>query len=128
MEDNIIKEIFKEFDPELSSSFLFMAKLKKNMEAVEYIRQYNVAQKRRNKLAVILAGVSGFAMGVFLTLLYPFITEWIASLNFSISLLAESNLKYDFSHLGWIVIAIGSVLTSMSVYEAASARISYDYA
>lgn len=120
MEDDKIKDIFKEFDPELSSSFQFIAKLQKNMEAMEIIRQYNAAQKRRNKWAVAIAGFSGFAMGVIMTLLFPFITDWVASLNLSLPLSHSSTMTFDFSYLVWLLVAAVSVLTAVSVYEIAS--------
>lgn len=35
MEDDKLKDLFSNYEPDLSSSFQFMTKLKKNMEAVE---------------------------------------------------------------------------------------------
>ncbi len=123
MEDDKIIEIFKEFDPELSSSFQFITKLKKNMEAMEMVRQYYAAQKRRNKWAVAIAGVCGFTMGVILTLLLPFITDWIVSNQVTIPLFSANNLTIDFRYLGLILMSCASVLTSLSVYEIALARL-----
>lgn len=115
MEDEKIKDIFKEFDPELSSSFQFITKLQKNMEAMEIVRQYNETQKRRNKWAVAIAGICGFAMGVIMTLLLPFITDWVASISFALSLPPTLN----FTYIVWLLIATVSVLTTVSVYEIA---------
>lgn len=115
MEDEKIKDIFKEFDPELSSSFQFITKLQKNMEAMEIVRQYNETQKRRNKWAVAIAGICGFAMGVIMTLLLPFITDWVASISFALSLPPTLN----FTYIVWLLIATVSVLTTVSVYEVA---------
>lgn len=123
MEDDKIKNIFKDFDPELSSSFQFMAKLQKNMEAMMIVRQYNAALKRRNKWAVAIAGACGFAMGVIMTLLLPFITEWIASMQANIPLFSINNMTIDFRYLGWLLMACASVLTSLTVYEIAFARL-----
>ena len=117
MEDDKFKDIFKEFNPELSSSFQFMTKLKKNMEAVEIVKLYNGAQKKRNKMAVALAGVCGFAMGVILTLLYPLIEEMLASFRFTLPTWHASTMTIDFSHVGWLLVAAVSVITSLSVYE-----------
>ncbi|MDE6480649.1 MAG: hypothetical protein K2L45_10305 [Muribaculaceae bacterium] len=124
MEDDKIKDIFKDFDPELSSSFQFMAKLQKNMEAVEIIRRYNAAQKRRNKWAVAIAGACGFAMGVILTLLFPMIVDWISSFKISLPLLNAATMAIDFSYIAWILVAAVSVLTALWVYELASAKLS----
>lgn len=119
MEDKI-KDIFKEFDPELSSSFQFIAKLEKNMEAVEIVRQFHSAQKRRNLWAVAIAGMAGFTVGVVMTLLFPFITEWIASFNFSIALPHSSTVNFDFRYLAWLLVAALSVITSVGVYWVAN--------
>ncbi|MDE7420234.1 MAG: hypothetical protein K2N35_08495 [Muribaculaceae bacterium] len=124
MEDDKIKDIFKDFDPELSSSFQFMAKLQKNMEAVEIIRRYNAAQTRRNKWAVAIAGACGFAMGVILTLLFPMIVDWISSFKISLPLLNAATMAIDFSYIAWILVAAVSVLTALWVYELASAKLS----
>ena len=117
MEDDKLKEIFKEFNPELSSSFQFMTKLKKNMETVEIVKQYTEAQKKRNKIAVVLAGICGFVMGVFLTIIYPMITEWVASYRFTLPIWHTSTLTIDFSYIGWLLVAGISVFTSLSIYE-----------
>ncbi|MDE5794208.1 MAG: hypothetical protein K2I08_05775 [Muribaculaceae bacterium] len=124
MEDDKIKDLFKEFEPELSSSFQFMAKLQKNMEAVEIIRRYNAAQKRRNKWAVAIAGACGFAMGVILTLLFPLILDWVSSIKISLPLISAGTMSIDFSYIAWFLVAAVSVLTSISVYELASAKLS----
>ena len=117
MEDDKLKEIFNEFNPELSSSFQFMTKLKKNMEAVEVVKLYNAAQKKRNKRAVAFAGICGFVMGVILTLLYPLIEESFASFRFTLPAWHASIMTIDFSHIGWLLVAAISVITSLSVYE-----------
>lgn len=123
MEDDKFKEIFKEFNPELSSSFQFMTKLKKNMETVEIVKQYTSAQKKRNKIAVALAGICGFAMGVILTLLYPIIEDRLASFRLTLPTWQASSLTLDFSYIGWMLVAGASVLTALSVYEIALIRL-----
>lgn len=123
MEDDKLKDIFMEFNPELSSSFQFMTKLKKNMEAMEIVRQYNAAQKKRNRWAVAIAGVSGFAMGVIMTMMFPFIAEWIASMKVTLPFFNANSLTIDFSYFGWIIVAASSVLTALSAYEIALARL-----
>lgn len=123
MEDDDYKEIFKVFNPELSSSFQFMTKLKKNMETVEIVKQYTSAQKKRNKIAVALAGICGFAMGVILTLLYPIIEHRLASFQLTLPTWHASSLTIDFSYIGWMLVAGASVLTALSVYEIALIRL-----
>ncbi len=120
MDDDKIKDLFSNFNPTLSSSARFMERLQKNMEIVDMIRSQNQAMRRRNRLAVAIAGISGFAMGVVMTLLFPTINGWLASL----SALIISNFSMDIpmpdsSQITWSVIAAVCVLTSLSVYELA---------
>lgn len=124
MEDDKIKDIFKEFDPELSSSFHFMTRLQNKMEAMEIVRQYNAAQKRRNKLAVAIAGITGFAIGVIMSLLFPLISELISSYNFTMALPHSSAPTFDFSYLVWLLLAAISVLTCISAYKLALIQLS----
>lgn len=125
MEEEKIKDIFKEFDPELSSSFQFMTKLQKNMEAVEIIKQYNAAQKKRNKFAVKIAATCGFAMGVILTLLFPLMGDLVSTFSISLPFLHVSNLTIDFSFISWLSIAGGSVFTALSAYDLALAKLNH---
>ncbi len=92
------------------------------MEAVEIVKQYHAAQTRRNRWAVAIAGMAGFAVGVVMTLLFPLITEWIASFNFTIALSHSSTLNFDFRYLAWLLVAALSVLTSVGVYGMASVK------
>lgn len=125
MEEEKLKDIFKEFDPELSSSFQFMTKLQKNMEAVEIVRQHNAKLKRRNKLAVTIAGACGFAMGVILTLLFPLMGDLVSTFSISLPFLHVSSLTIDFSFVSWLSIAGGSVFTALSAYDLALAKLNH---
>ncbi len=122
MEDNNIKDLFQDFQPELSSSFQFMTRLRKNMETVEILRQHNVALKKRNKLAVAIAAVSGFVMGVVMTLLLPLIGDWVATFK-APSLLHISSLTIDYSFVTWIVMAVACIITALNAYEIALSKL-----
>ncbi len=124
MKDDKIKELFSDFKPELSSSFEFMTKLQRNMEAVEIVKQHQAALKKRNRMAVAIAAVCGFAMGVILTLLFPLISDWVSTLSISLPYLHTGNLKFDFSYVAWLIVAGASVLTSVNAYEIAMAKLS----
>ncbi|MDE6637883.1 MAG: hypothetical protein K2K32_06580, partial [Muribaculaceae bacterium] len=102
MEEDKLKDIFKEFNPELSSSFQFMTKLQKNMEAVEIVKQYNAAQKKRNKFAVTIAAACGFAVGVILTLLFPLMGDLVSTFSVSLPFLHVSSLTINYSFISWI--------------------------
>ena len=45
------------------------------MDTIEMVRQYNAELRRRNRIAVMIAALAGFIMGVVLTLLMPLIGD-----------------------------------------------------
>lgn len=126
MDDDKLKKLFDNFDPELSSSFQFMDRLKKNMEAVEIVKQHNAELKKRNKLAVAIAAVSGFVMGVILTLLFPLVGNWVSTFNLSIPQLQISAITINYSFIAWIIMAGVSIITALNAYEIALAKLTHD--
>jgi hypothetical protein len=123
MEDDKLRNLFNDFQPELSSSSKFMSKLQKNMEMIEFLKQHDIALKKRNKLAVVIAAVSGFVMGVILTLLFPLIANWISTVSVSLPHLHISNLTIDYSFVAWIIIAGVCIITALNAYEIALAKL-----
>lgn len=121
MEEEKITDLFSNFQPELSSSFEFMTKLKRNMEAVEIVKQHNSTLRKRNRVAVAVAAVSGFLMGVALTLLLPLIRECFSTLD--MPLLQFSGFAVDYIILWWMVVAAACVLTAINAYEIAMAKL-----
>jgi hypothetical protein len=125
MEDDKLRNLFNDFQPELSSSSQFMTKLQKNMEMVEILKQHDIALKKRNKLAVVIAAVSGFVMGVILTLLFPLITNWVSTFSVSLPHLHISSLTIDYSFVGGIVMAGVCIITALNAYEIALAKLAH---
>jgi hypothetical protein len=124
MDDDKIKEIFSNFDPDMSSSFQFMTKLRKNMEAVEIVKQHNIAIKKRNRIAVTVAALCGFIMGVILTTLFPTICSWASSLSISIPQMHISTITIDVNIVAWMITAGMCVITAISAYDIAMAKLS----
>lgn len=54
-----LQSLFQEFRPDLSSNRLFMEKLNRKLDAVEYIKQVQDRQIRRYKYAVFVAFLAG---------------------------------------------------------------------
>lgn len=117
MDDDKIKELFQSFNPEMSADSLFLSKLKKNMEAVELVKRHTEAMRRRNRVAVCVAALAGFVMGVILTLLFPIIGDAVTSFDIAISNYGIYDLKIDWRIVGWIVTGGACVLTAMNAYE-----------
>jgi hypothetical protein len=123
MEDDKLKELFTNFQPEMSSSLQFMAKLQKNMERVEILKQHSLAIKKRNKLAVCIAAAIGFLMGVILTLLFPLIGSWVSTFSISLPHLQISSFTIDYSFVGWIIMAVTCIITALNAYEIALVKL-----
>ncbi len=126
MEDDKIKKLFSDFEPEISSDFQFMTKLQRNMDAVEIVRQHTSAQRKRGRTAVLIAAVAGFISGIIFTSLFSLIGNWITTIQISIPRLHISPISIDFRLIAaCIAMATVSVITALNAYEIAMARLSH---
>lgn len=120
MEDDKIKSLFSNFEPELSSDFQFMSKLQQNLNSVELIKRHTAEMRSVNKKAVAVAAIVGFIVGFLFSLSYPFLTDTIS--NWQLNLPDESILNTfanNFTTIFWIVIGGTSALSSLNTYEIA---------
>lgn len=122
MENDKLKDIFSGFQPELSSSIQFMSKLRQNLEAIEIVKEYTIAQRKRTRTAVVIAALCGFATGVIFTLLFPLMRNWLSTIKFSIFNIQISEFTIDYDIIGWIIMISVSILTTLSVYEISLAK------
>ncbi|MCM1067360.1 MAG: hypothetical protein NC418_07300 [Muribaculaceae bacterium] len=123
-DDNKIKDLFGSFDPKLSSSFDFIKKLERNMDAVEIVKRHNLAMRRRSRKAVLIAALSGFVAGVVLSILLPLAGRWIGTLSVSLPLPDFGSLSFGTSFISWAIIAVVSTITALNAYEIAMAKLS----
>ena len=123
MEDDKLKELFQGFRPDVADDKLFLQRLQKNMDAVEMVRRQVAALRRRSRIAVVLAALCGFAMGVILTLLFPLIRDTVSSFNISISGYGIFDIHVNWQIIGWIVMAGVCALTSLNAYEITISRL-----
>lgn len=123
MEDDKLKELFRGFEPELTSGFQFMARLQQSIDAVELVKQHSVALRRRNKVAVVIAALSGFLTGVLLTLLFPLVGDWISTIQISIPHFGFDTIVIDCRLFGWILLAVVSAFTALNAYEIAMSKL-----
>lgn len=63
MKDKALEELFLAQRPKFDDKDEFMARLTQKLDAVEYLRQYEEANLRRYKYAMIAAFVAGFISG-----------------------------------------------------------------
>ncbi|MCI8998528.1 MAG: hypothetical protein HFJ95_05990 [Muribaculaceae bacterium] len=122
MEDDKLRELFSNFQPELSPSFQFTTKLQKKMEAVEIVKQHNATLRKRNRLAVAIAALCGFIMNMVLYLIFPLINNSASSLSIPSPYLLLNSITIDSSFVVWIVMAVISVIITRNVYEIALSK------
>lgn len=118
MEDDKLKSMLTNFEPELSSDFQFMSKLERSLNSVEILKQHAAEVRSRNKKAVVLAAVLGFIVGMLFSLTLPYLSSAVA--EWQLSLPGDSMLNAladNFTIIAWIAIGGTSVLTALNTYE-----------
>lgn len=118
MEDDKLKSLFSNFEPELSSDFLFMNKLQRNLNSVELIKQHTVEVRSRSRKAVAIAAIVGFMVGFLFSLSLPYLSEAVS--NWQLTLPSESVMNVfanNFTIIAWIVIGGTSVFAALNSYE-----------
>lgn len=116
MEDDKIKNLFADFNPELSSDTQFMARLQRNLEAVEFVKQQSAIFRKRNKTAVVVAALSGFVVGVLTTLIFSAFDVWTSLVYLSLPLLTANPIAIDFRIIAIILAAAASCFTVYNTY------------
>lgn len=94
------------------------------MEAVELVKQRSTAVRKRNRIAVMVAALSGFATGVLLTLLLPLIKDRVPTIDLNIPYIGLDSVAVDFQIIGWIAAALITTLTACNAYAITLSRLS----
>lgn len=118
MEEEKIKSMFTNFDPELSSDFMFMSKLRQNLDSVEFVKQQTEELRARNKKAVAIAAAVGFIVGFLFSLSLPYLYNAVAKWQLS---MPDTTLIHTFANyftiIGWLAIGATSVFAALNTYE-----------
>lgn len=118
MEDDKLKSLFSNFEPELSSDSLFMNKLQRNLNSVELIKQHTAEVRSRSRKAVAIAAIVGFIVGFLFSLSLPYLTDAVS--NWQLTLPSESVMNVfanNFTIIAWLVIGGTSVFAVLNSYE-----------
>jgi tetrahydromethanopterin S-methyltransferase subunit F len=89
-EDDEIKKIFARFEPDISPDNAFMNRLLRNMEMVEDVKRQNLVLRKNDKIAMAVASLVGFVVGIVFTLVSPYVTEMLSMIQAAMSLTTES--------------------------------------
>lgn len=124
MNDDKFKDLFQNFKPELSSDFKFLTKLQRNMDALELVKHQTAMQRKRNRIAVIVAAITGFVMGVIITILFPILADTLSTFSITLPAPDFSPISINWQIIGYILAAIVSVFTALNAYEITLSRLS----
>lgn len=124
MDDDKIRDLFRTFQPELTSERGFLSRLEDKMKAIDMVKRQIADMRRRNRIAVAVAAVSGFVVGVVLTLLMPMILDWSTTVNLSVPRLGIPEVNVDMHVVCWTLMAAVCVLTVYGSYELTVAGLS----
>ena len=116
MEEDKLKDIFKDFNPDLSSDSDFMSRLERSMKAVEIVKHQNAETHRRSKRAIVWAALAGFVAGIVMTILQPYIFKWLGGLDFTISIPSVTTVAIDPGLIVWIATAAISATIAYNTY------------
>lgn len=114
-EEEQIKQLFRDFQPELSSDALFMHRLQQKMEAVELVKRQNELLQRQGKLALAATALVGVVLGVVATLTFPAVSQWFHTLNLRLPYTNFALTKSDIPL--WGCYALVAVLLLRNTFE-----------
>lgn len=123
MTDNIIEDkgigtLFADYRPDLTSDFVFMQRLERNLDAVEIVRERNEATRRRGRRALVAAALAGFVVGALLTLAVPYMTK---AVNDLLSSTVLESLPARTGYLAsWLIAAAATMFASVTTFTSLS--------
>lgn len=114
MEEDKIKEIFKQFNPKLTCGDKeFISKIQSNMDAVEEVKSRIVKTQKIYRSAAIMASLAGFISGMIFSMLLRIILPIIH--RFSVAFLSENSIEI----FGWCIVALIAILFTTFSYRLA---------
>lgn len=116
MEEEKLREIFESYRPSLRPQVEFMAELERRMRAVESVKSQIAAMRRRSRVAIVVAALSGFMAGMVATLLFPVVGQWIATYSVQLPSTWLPNIKLVCEIAEWAIAATACVIAAYNAY------------
>ena len=117
-ENDKLKELFRGFDPDVSSESTFMMKLEHSLNSVEIVKRHSEEMESRHRKAVAMAAVVGFVAGFLCSLLLPALQNGVAVWK---DTLAETSwfmpVADNIMVIGWMMVAVTSTLFALNTYD-----------
>ena len=123
MEDDKLKALFADFQPELSSDSLFMNRLERNMESVEIVKRRMEEMRARNRGGVAVAAIVGFVVGFLFSLTLPYLSDLVAGWQVTLPQESVTSVVADwFAVIAWGVIGCTAVIAAINTYDMMTSR------
>ncbi|MDE5983148.1 MAG: hypothetical protein K2M02_06900 [Duncaniella sp.] len=119
-ENDEIKELFAGFNPPVGDSRNFMNRLSRNLDTIDLIKKHNIAVRRVNRMAAVIAVIAGFAAGVAATMLLPVLKAAVGTVEapgISFFLMSAPDLVQTGL---WLLVGVVSVLVTLSAYDVSA--------
>lgn len=123
MEEDKLKSLFADFQPELSSDRQFMSCLERNMESVEIVKRRMAEMRARNRRAIAVAAVVGFVVGFLFSLALPYLSGLVADWQLTLPEESVMSVAADyFAVIAWGVTGATAVIAAINTYDMITSK------
>lgn len=120
MEDDNIRSLFADFDPDLSSSFQFMDRVEREIDNMEIVHKHLTARRQRSRIAMAVAACVGFVVGFVLALCIPYFEALIQGVSLPAMPDFATRFAPGFDAIAmilWVCIGVIVIVASVGSYE-----------
>lgn len=122
VKDDGLTGLFDDFKPSMESGVAFMRRLERNLDMIEAVRKVNAEQCRRSRVAVCVAAVAGFVVGVVFAVCMPSLLTFLKRVGNVLSPVdASETLADGFMLAAWLVAGLVTVFVALNAYEVSMA-------
>ena len=118
-ENDSLKDLFDDFNPELSDDKQFMDRLVAGMDAVDLFKMSERRRTERLRIVAVVSALAGFFCGVILTLLFPLIVNFLHPFIINLSNFSPDTQLLTNS-IAWGLVAIASLAATFGTYSLMS--------
>ena len=127
MEDDKLKDLFAGFKPELPPERDFMARLERQLDAIEAVRLQMERDKADNRRALYISSVTAFVAGFLFSLALPAIGRLLLIFVHALpSSDACAFLTENITAAAWILVALATIFIAINTYDIALSLIKSD--
>ena len=116
MEEDRLKAILQDFSPVMAPDDTFMSRLEEKLRSVELVKQQLEQQRRRNRLAIVLAALTGFVCGIVSALCYPRLLAAITDAVTAGTAAARFITTYG-SEVALSILCMAAAMVTYTVYD-----------